>query len=261
MRNFAWLPRWHRWLANDIGLSKWLGRATPLVSIAIPSIVVAYIIMTLSDDSILAALFFGIAVLLLCSGPRDIVRDIEDYKTNYLDTDDRGAAPATGNILSGLRADTDDPDGPYLEAIAVAANDALFAPAFWFAVAGPLGAIAFRSSSVLARSAVLDPGAHQFADHLYLVLLWLPARLFAVGLGLAGSLSPVFAAFARSAHGLTDSEQWLGETARAALDEQHHVSDSSAEHVDRIASMLALVKRGFVVFLVVLALLVAAGIL
>jgi len=261
LRTTNWVIRWHRWLAIDVGLEKWCGRAMPIVSVAIPCAAVAYVMLHVIEDSSLASFVFGMALLLFCSGPRDIVQDVEDYVNAYSDSDDWGAGLDQDNVLNSVQSTTTDPDEPCMRAIVLVANDGLFAPAFWFALLGPLGALFYRMSSVLGHSSALLPAESLVAERLYFLLDWLPARLLAFCLGLAGTLAPVIATFKSDGSSLGDTDRWLGNAAMAALGQHRDIRYRGDDHIAAIDAMLGLVKRGFVAFLVLLALLVAAGVL
>jgi AmpE protein len=261
LRGTSWVTAWYSWLIRVVDLRRFTGNAGVLVAVALPVVFVACVFNAIVDDSTLLTLAGGIAVLLFCSGPRDLASEIEFYKRDYLDRDDEALALERDNFLNQVSAPVGDPDRPYELAVVHAANDGLFAPMFWCVVLGPVGAVLFRMSATFVGKPVLAAGEQQIAARLYGILLWLPARLLAVGLGLAGTLKPVVEVFERTGHGLGNSEKLLGAAALAALGD--HRDDTEAgddEHIAAIHAMFGLVKRGFLVWLVILALLVAAGV-
>lgn len=261
LRASGWVSTWTAWLTRTLELRRWLGNGAPLVAVALPALVVAYFFDSVVGDSTLLSIICGCGVLLFCSGPRDVAGEIEFYKRNYVDHDDDALPLEPENFLNQVTAVVGDPDRPYETAVAVAANDGLFAPMFWFAILGPVGPVVFRMASVLRDDAGLTAGESAIARRLYDIALWLPARALAFGLGLAGTLAPVFAVFGKGGFGLAHSADFLGEAALAALGS--HRDDALAdddEHLGAIHAMFGLIKRGFAVWLVILALLVAAGI-
>lgn len=261
LRGTSWVTTWYSWLTRVADLKRLTGNASVLVTVALPVALVGYVFNVILDDSTLLTLVGGIAVLLFCSGPRDLASEIEFYKRDYLDRDDEALALERDNFLNQVSAPVGDPDRPYELAVVHAANDGLFAPMFWFVVLGPVGAVLFRMSSTFVGNQILGAGEQQIAARLYEILLWVPARLLAIGLGLAGTLGPVVEVFGRASHGLGSSEKVLGAAALAALG--NHRDDTEAdddEHIAAIHAMFGLVKRGFLVWLVMLALLVAAGV-
>ncbi len=261
LRGTSWVTAWYSWLTRVADLRRFAGNASVLVAVALPLVLVAYGFNVVAEDSTLLTLAGGITVLLFCSGPRDIASEIEFYKRGYLDRDDEALALERDNFLNQVSAPIGDPDRPYELAVVHAANDGLFAPMFWFVVLGPVGAVLFRMSAAFVGNPVLRAGEQQIAARLYEILLWLPARLLAIGLGLAGTLGPVVEVFGRASHGPGSSEKLLGAAALAALgDHRDGTAADDDAHVAAIDAMFGLVKRGFLVWLVVLALLVAAGV-
>lgn len=259
-RNGEWVASWHAWLADQLGLRQRLGHALLFVTLALPCLAVAYLFGSIFAGSTLVTLFGGTAVLLFCCGPGDLAREIESYSNSYLDEEGSLPPPDMGNFLGKIRGAEGDPDRPYMRAVASEANDRLFAPMFWFCAIGPVGALLFRMSSILRNDLAASTAEAVLAERLYNILIWLPARMLGFGLGLAGSLGPVMRVVQDNDYGLSQSAAFLGDASLAALEKHEHDDFGHGdEHVSSIASMFALVKRGFVVWLVVLALLAAAG--
>jgi membrane protein required for beta-lactamase induction len=203
----------------------------------------------------------AIALLLFCTGPGDLAREIESYTSNYLDTEGDQPAPDMANFLNNVNTNDADPDRPYMRAIALEANDRLFAPMFWFSILGPVGALLFCMSRGLQQSKDLPDAEAHSTERLYDVLIWIPARLLGFGLGLAGTLGPVMRTLREHDYGLSRSAALLGDVLIAALDRhEYDAPDGGDDHVASINAAFSLVKSGFVVWLVVLALLAAAGI-
>ncbi|MDP6182803.1 MAG: regulatory signaling modulator protein AmpE [Gammaproteobacteria bacterium] len=259
-RKGQWIGFWHRWVANELGLRKWLGSSSFVVSLLVPCFLTALLFGHVLIDSTLLSMIAGIAILLFCSGPGDIAREIDSYTDSYLDEEGELPPPENANFLSVVSANDLDPDGPYMRAVAIQANDRLFAPAFWFAVLGPVGALLFRMSSALRSILDSSSAEHGLIERLYNILIWLPARLLGVALGLAGTLGPVIRVLREHDYGLSGSATLLADASIAALERHEHDDPGRGdEHIAAIISMFSLVKRGFVVWLVVLALLAAAG--
>lgn len=259
LRSGRWILSWHKWLCDNFGLQKFLGSGSLLVSIALPCAVLAYIFGSVFINSVFLTLVGGTAVLLFCSGPGDIAQEIETYTRNYLDEDGNQPPPDPENFLNNVESNDGDPDCPFLRAIALEANDRLFAPIFWFCILGPVGALLFRMTITMKRSGGLVTTDAAVAERLYGILIWLPARLLAIGLGLGGTLGPVTGIIGERCFELSRSNAVLGDAAIAALDQK--AGDEADQHTAAIGNMFGLVKRGFAVWLAILALLVAAGVL
>ncbi|VAW72920.1 hypothetical protein MNBD_GAMMA13-209 [hydrothermal vent metagenome] len=211
----------------------------------------------------LAGLLFYIAVFVYCLGPRDLAVDIDTYCEVCRASDADLHKRAAGRLLRG-----DIPPGDDIEcarrvtrAVLLEANDRLFAVLFWFVLLGPVGAVMYRSAAVLYYQN-RDDG--EFADSiawLYAVMLWLPARLVALGYALSGHFDSAMAGW-RQAHrnqpeGVTGSERVLADTGEGALGlaDDDYVDDK----VTAIRSAMRLVWRALTVWMVALSLLVLAG--
>lgn len=259
-RATQWIVSWHRWLTDKIQWRGWRGGGALVAALVLPCFVLAALFNIVVAESTLMSLVGGSAVLLFCFGSGDIAGDIESYTSHYLDANDQLSLPDKENFLQDVGSIDGDPDGPTMRAVAIEANDSLFAPALWFCILGPVGALLFRMSSTLQRS--LDDATAEavLARRLYDVLLWLPARLLGFGLGLAGTLGPVMGVLRDRAYDLSESNTLLGDAALAALGHQAVDDyDGDDSHVASIRSMFRLVKHGFIVWLVVLGLLSSAG--
>ncbi len=259
LRRGRWILSWHKWLCDNFALQKFLGSGALLVSIAIPCALLAYLFSNIFISSVFLTFVGGTAVLLYCCGPGDIAQEIETYTRNYLDEHGNQSPPDAENFLINIESSEGDPDRPFLRAIAVEANDRLFAPVFWFCILGPVGALLFRMTLTMKRAGGLLTAEAGIAERLYGVLVWLPARLFAIGLGLGGTLGPVIGVIGERCFDLTRSNAVLGDAAIVALDQR--LDDEADQHTAAIGNMFSLVKRGFVVWLAILALLVVAGVL
>ena len=255
-----WCSVWHMWLAGDVGSRKLLGPISILISIALPCALLGYGFSYLWIESTILTFLGGIALLLWCFGPGDTGRDIELYSNAYRDPTDDANASTNGNFLNHIYSSGLNSDAAYQRAIAIVSNERVFAPAMWFAVLGPLGALLFRMASVLSRADAVNGAELALVRRLHEILLWVPSRLFALGLGLAGSLGPVLAKLTKQSYPLDAIDNLVGDAAMAAHELPVDEDDSGDRHLALINSMLSLVKRAFVVWLAILAIGTAAGI-
>ncbi len=211
----------------------------------------------------LVGLLFYVGVLVYCMGPRDLAADVD----SYCDARDSGDAElsrrAAGFLLHEDQVPDDGGDGvrDLGSTVLLEANDRLFAVLFWFVLLGPLGAVLYRSAAVLYRQRREEGEFGDSTAWLYSVLLWLPARLVALGYALSGHFDAAVEGW-RSAHqshpqGSEGSLRVLAATADGALGFDGETSDRDS--VSAVRAAMRLVWRTLTIWLVVVAVLTLAG--
>ena len=211
----------------------------------------------------LVGLLFYIAVFVYCLGPRDLAVDVD----TWCDVCEASDTQLRHRAARCLLKDNEPlpPNGEYskqiADAVLVEAGDRLFAVVFWFVVLGPLGAVLYRSVAVLHRQA-REPG--EFGEsiaRLYSLLVWLPARLLALGYALSGHFEAALEGWRRShqdhRRGIEGSEHLLATTGASALGPTDNESNHDARAPVRAA--MRLVWRTLVIWLVMISLLTLAG--
>ena len=147
----------------------------------------------------LLALAFAAVVLVFSFGPRDLIRDVDEY----LDAVAEGDEEASRRLAKALaEADLAGSEGRRVlaveEAVLAQANDRMFGVIFWFMVLGPSGAWLFRVADLMRRRAVFEtvrlraeglpnPAYLHAVQSVYGALAWMPARLLALSYAMAGS--------------------------------------------------------------------------
>jgi AmpE protein len=197
-----------RWLDRIIDTGFSLGDRLKGWPSLVPVIVLAAVLIT----PILAALvllydrgygvedlLFAVFVLFFSLGPQDIGEDVTEY-CRAVESDDAESIANTSKAL----LEQDPPADPMEricrveESVFAQANNRLFAVVFWFLAFGPfgpLGAWSYRVTDLIRRRAVFnasrDRGSSQAllaaAVTLHGWLIWIPARITAVGYALVGS--------------------------------------------------------------------------
>jgi AmpE protein len=184
-------------------------------------------------------LILAIIVLFFSLGPSDIGEDVDQY-CKALEANDEDAVQTATRAMT----ESDVPGDPasrtrhFEEAVCIQANNRLFAVIFWFVVLGPVGAWAYRVSDLIRRRAVFSASRRGFsadatmpgkgddiliaASNVHGWLAWLPARLTAIGYGLAGSFDGATSAWrspaeTRALPHSAQSEQLLARVGTAAL--------------------------------------------
>ena len=199
-------------------------------------------------------LFYGVAYLLIAIvvlffslGPKDIGEQVDDYCA-ALEADDEEEIRRTAKALleRDVEGDAERRVRDVEAAVCVQANNRLFAVIFWFVLLGPAGAWSYRVTDLIRRRAVFAvardeageaDSAARFSDAastLHGWLVWIPARLTALGYALAGSFDKAIAAWrepagAPHATPREDSERLLARVGTAALDLSAVTEESAAE--------------------------------
>lgn len=211
---------------------------------------------------------FAVCVLWFAWGPRDLGLDI-DAVIKAPDSERRLAA------VQFLRADGESAPLPWqaasvVEATFRAALQRWFGVLFWFLVAGPAGALAYRLAQVLAYGNVLPSGNSQgrgMAQRVALILDWLPAHLMALAMAVASDFDAVFHAWHahhRAERGWFNLDLgFLGAIARASVDADVAAGDGYAEDVDdplvELTDARNLLMRVLIVWLAVAAVFALGG--
>ncbi|WJW75164.1 regulatory signaling modulator protein AmpE [Thiohalobacter sp. IOR34] len=212
----------------------------------------------------LLSLAFGVLVLLFCLGPQDLFSDIERYRQALAEGDRERARALAGELLGETP-----PDDLQAEAAAVVersmieANVRIFGVLFWFALLGPLGAVAYRAAREMCSERLDGDQAFNAAvDDLNAVLDWVPARLAAAGYALSGHFDGArqgWRLYAESgaAHNPLASDALLAAVGLGALDLD--ADQPVDDWPERLHAASRLIWRTLVIWVFVIALLTLAG--
>ncbi|MCB1747290.1 MAG: hypothetical protein KDK06_08940 [Gammaproteobacteria bacterium] len=265
-RTTRWSFEWLAWIERVCGgWEAWRGALAVVTIVGLPGLAVLLVSVLLHDFSAVLGHAFALAVFVLMLGPEDLAAEVDCHRLllagdgtrrpHYLHEGDAlelGAASGDAEFDGG-RAE--------LAALALAAARAWYLPVFWFLVAGPVGAVVCRLVSNLRRAAGLDDDAMRLLADLREGLDYLPARLSVLALGLAGTLVPVLDA-ARAVGFLRwgRSRELVARAALAATDYGRvHEVIGGEPRLYRLNQMLALLRRGLVVWLLIIAVVALAA--
>jgi len=214
--------------------------------------------------------FIGaVAVLLLCLGPRDLDADTDNLVRAAEEKDDDAIKTCTKALLG---KDVEPETKVMAEGIMSQSLERIFGVIFWFAILGPVGAVLFRAGNrlavIVADSEDEREGFATAVTRLNGILIWLPARLTALGFAVMGNFEDALHNWqVRSAETEAD---WVGSSREALVAsgmgalrletpaESEDVSSSEIS-VSAIRAAMGLVWRTLIVWLVVIALLTLAG--
>lgn len=268
LRDWRWYGRWLAWLQAHAGESGG-GRYALLLAI-VPCVLLVALLQWALDERLygLPALLFGVAVLALCWGPRDLDRDVEAV----IDADDAGSRDAAIAHLQSAGGSMHEDAPSLVEATAIDALRRWFAPLFWFLLLGPLGAVLYR----LLAMAVHGPAAAQVStasreggSSVLALLEWPVAQLMTLSMALVGNFDTVFSSWRQAGGNRWSLELgFLGRAARASVgvelvEEADEARLEGLEPIDErypeLRDAMSLVWRMLLLWMALLALLVIAG--
>lgn len=266
LRTPHWSGAWAARLAGlCVGVRLYRGWLGALLLIGLPVVAVELVGERLMSWSHPLYYLLSLGLLVWMLGPTDLNREVEEYRRSlYLSGDERLAAtPAFTTTTAGI--DFGPPSGDVqfdgcraeLAALALSAERAWFAPLFWFFVAGPAGVVAYRLVASLERAPQVEASMAGPLAAMHEALAFIPARITAINLGIAGTLVPVLeAAPAAGAFRWGASAALVARSALAATDYGRVHDDVSvdAQHY-QLQHMRALVRRTLNVWMALLAIL------
>lgn len=216
LRRFAWFAGFADWAQQRTGGR---GRAGVLL-VTLPLVLgVSLVHYLLSELLLVLAFIFDVVVLLYCLGPKDLDAQVRAFIQASVRGDETGAHrymaalayPSAGAAMESCPAQLTAPQmmRTVIEATLVQANERWFAVIFWFFVLGPMGAVFYRLSSLLAapvKKTAEDPSIDEpdsfaaAAHHLHGILGWVPARITALSYAVMGSFVDAIDSWNRSIH-------------------------------------------------------------
>ncbi len=270
LRRFGWYTHWLEWLATHLADGgPWRARWGIALAVLPPVLLVPLLQLAFSGVLYgLLGLLFGVVVLALAWGPRDLDVDVEAV----LDAGDPATrrerlaqlAPEPGLAVA---------EGAGLPAvIARSALRRWFAVLFWFLLLGPVGAVLYRLIERTAFGGHLQQLPPDNADGVRWLLRWMEwpvAQLMTLGLALAGNFDLVGRAWRRTGgNRWASSSAFLEACARAAVGGE--LAEEAEEDLEagrvpvrgelaELRDAMNLVWRVLLLWLALIALLVIAG--
>ncbi|MCH1908738.1 regulatory signaling modulator protein AmpE [Stenotrophomonas sp. Y6] len=268
LRDWRWFGRWLGWLQVHEGGGN-AGRFGLLLAI-LPWVLLVAVVQWLLAGHLhgLPSLLFGMGVLALCWGPRDLDRDVEAV----IDAEDPAAYDAAVAQLQSAGGSLREDLPTLVDATLYNALRRWFAPLFWFLLLGPLGAVLYR---LLVQSvhgpiaAGVATEARETGGWALALLEWPVAQLMTLSMALVGNFDTVFSAWRRAG-----GNRWaldlafLGEAARAgvgmelaedAADAREAGLVPHAERHPELRDAMSMVWRMLLLWMALLALLIIAG--
>ena len=268
VRDWRWFGRWLGWLQGASGDDQ--GPPYLLLLAVAPLVLLVALLQFVLDDWLygLPALLFGVLMLALCWGPRDLDRDVEAV----IDADEAGHRASAISHLQAAGGSLREDCPNLVDATVLNALRRWFAPLFWFLLLGPAGVVLYRLLAQAvqgAQSGQLPVRARASGDGALAVLEWPVAQLMTLSMALVGNFDTVFSAWRRSG-----GNRWglaigfLPEAARASVGAElveeaeeaqlsGHLPDD--ERYPELRDAMSVVWRMLLLWMALLALLVIAG--
>ncbi|RRQ21400.1 regulatory signaling modulator protein AmpE [Thiohalobacter thiocyanaticus] len=227
----------------------WLLGRGGLIALLAPWLLALWLLLELLEplDWLIA-----LAVLLLCLGPRDLAGDLRRLRADLgVGTPGAETLAAFGLGPAAVAGDT------LAAALIRTALVRLFGVMFWFALLGPVGALLYRLTQLLAARADGEEDDFSLAVwQLQALLDWLPARALAATGALIGSFDATLAAWRECAPAdpFDDSREFAAEVALESMELEPGAEPAAA--LERARDYLL---RAGLAWLALLALLTLAG--
>lgn len=271
-REHSWFNSYYEWMFQHIGSNSfWAGPIGVIVVLA-PVILGVVVVFSILDMILFGFLSFlgAIAVLLLCLGPRDLDADTDSLIQAIEDSDEEAVHARTEDLLGkGASADTK----TIAEGVLTQSLERIFGVIFWFAILGPVGAVLFRAAGLLAGivagSEQEREGFVKAVTRLNGIIMWLPARLTALGFAVMGNFEDALHNWQVRSDEL-DAEDWIDSSKEAlaasgmgalrlVTPAEGDDSQTSEVSVSAVRAAMGLVWRTLVGWVVIIALLTLAG--
>ena len=182
-RQHHWYTTYTGWIARHTFGENTYSRATGLLVILAPLLIIIAWLQGIFDHGLTGLLFQGI-ILLLCLGPMDLDRQVNQFiDAAEDDNPDKGRLLAKEIIGNDLPADSTDYSRALTEGIFIEACSRIFSVLFWFLLLGPMGAVLYRFTHLLLQQTDNSSTIQQLLN----ILNWVPARLSALAYGIGGS--------------------------------------------------------------------------
>lgn len=272
MRPFERL-RLHRWYEKPLrGWAETMGNTgEPLQALAalLPSFALAFIAGAIAWGLVrlhpVIGFAYGVVVLVLCLGPRNLTVEASAYLKARAAGDSTLAREIAGALLEREPPEAMNNHSDLVaEAVLERAGDYLFSVLFWFALLGPLGAVLYRAADTLAVRAAADrPGTvyARVALRLALVMAWLPLHLLALTYAVAGNfdeaMRDIRSAWSETGrHFLDRGNAVLARAGRGAL---RGIAGGNADEVEMMHAAVDLIWRSVIIWLTIIGIITLLG--
>lgn len=222
---------WQRLLARAEGCpcssgSPWLGLALPVL---LPLLLLGGLLLVLQPLAYgWLALPVDLLVLIYSLGRGDLHTALGPFRDAWRRGDTEAACLVAERDLGVVAQDADELLERVQGALLWQAYQGFFAVIFWYALLGPLAALAYRLLAMTGEQARLAP-LRERAVCLRHALDWLPVRLLAASLAMVGNFLAVSRVLLHELlHWKVAAETLVGDAGRAANEGQFEEADGEA---------------------------------
>ena len=244
-------------------IQRFTGRRVPplqfVLILALPVAVLLSIQILLNDFLFsLPGFIFSVIIFIYCLGPVCLATDIEAYIHARTVGDEDEALHYAGTITgSAASTSPDHQTSDVTRAILYVANERIFATIFWFVLLGAFGAILYRLISELSKQIESNELA-EFSEFIHAIMAWVPARMLAIGYALTGNFDGAYHAYLDRTH-TSDLQQANKEVlVSTGLGAMRNLEMNT--EIASIQAAQALVMRGIIVWIGILAVMTLGGI-
>ncbi len=262
-RPYAWFEQYSAWMRQR--LESLSGVAALLILLFVLAFGVALVMAMLHAVMVLFAFLFAIAVLLWCLGPASFTREVQLY-LDAAEAGDEEAARVHAAVILKRPVDENSQQLARVmrEAVLIQGNERLLGVLLWFVVLGPVGAVLYRTNSLLKDQTSGETSIFAATSrNLHRILNWIPSRLCLLGYALGGSFVDSMGEWNGISDFLhRDSEELLVLTGSGALSQEwgNEQEDLHSQFwVHTVAHAAALVKRMLIIWIIIFALMTIAG--
>lgn len=281
-RTFSQLRRWREMsgFARYVRLierwrigRRWLTHPSGVLVVVPPVLVVGLIQWAIAHYLWIGfELAFGVVILMLMFGPRDLWEDVyalANARDQAAHDEAEARAIALCRRTTGRVAD-DNRGQTMIGAVLVQGHERVLAVLLWYFVAGPAGALFYRSVRELPSLALRGSDTRAMertAEYVHGLAAWVPARIVAVVYALAGHTLRGLKAWpaARASTHASAAAGWrlLDRVGRGALDlpDEPDAQAYSRDLNTTLLGALGLISRALLIVLAGLAVLTIFGVL
>ena len=201
---------------------------------------------------------FGVLVFIYCLGPACLSTDIEAYIHARTLGDEDEALHYAGTITdSAASTSPDQQTSDVTRAILHVANERIFATIFWFVLLGPFGAMTYRLISELSKQIEYNELV-EFSAFIHSLMAWIPARMLAMGYALTGNFDSAYHSYKDRAYSSDISQGNIEVLVSTGLGAMRNLELEN--EIAKIYAAQALVMRGIIVWIGMLAVMTLGGI-